>query len=203
MAGITTPDSVLERVQALLREYLNAEVDLIDTRNNTVAGVGSVNNFDTPNIPDACVQLYVDRLSAQPVRIVVADGGNWSDNEFQLMGHEAMTGSTEPSSNTPRLDRTMRFVVGVRAAADGGVETTDGETSADHARRVCNRIAEAVRVIIARYPTLSIPATSTASLVPGGVQCSGDTRAADVDDDSTHYYSREITYEARLIESRA
>lgn len=207
MPGITTPDTIVDRVAAVIREYVNAEVDLVDTRNNTVAGSGD-NHFTTPSLSSTDVTTYSERsIEGRPIRIVVTDLGEWSDaSQFQLTGEDAgeqLAGTSEPSSTLPRLQREMRLGIAIVAATAGGSQTTAGTSSPEHARRVCNRVGEAVRVVLARYPKLSIPATSTAGLATVSLRVISDRRAPETSEDAINVYRREIVCRVETIESRA
>lgn len=207
MAGITTPDTIVDRVAAVIRQYVNAEVDLVDTANNTIAVSGD-NHFTTPSLSSTDVVSYSDRgIEGRPIRIVVTDLGEWSDSsQFQLTGEDAgeqLSGAAEPSSALPRLQREMRLGVLIISATNGGSQTTAGTSSPEHGRRVCNRVGEAVRVILARYPKLSIPATTTAGITTASLRVISDRRAADVSEDAINVYRREIVCRVETIESRA
>lgn len=192
MAGITTVDTIVDRVKTLLEQYLNSEVDLVDTRNNGVAVDGSANDFTTPEVNDDDIQTYVDRRSASPVRLLVEDRGSTRDREFQLRANEG------DDSTLPRFDRTHAIAVTVMVASNRGDWTADG------ARRRCNRIAEAVAVIMGRYPALSVPGASPAlATLVADTYLSDDGRATEAQVDDSQFYARTLVYDVRTIEARA
>jgi hypothetical protein len=204
MAGITSEDTIVDRVVAVLRQYLAANITINDTRNNAVAGAGSDNHFTTPSIASTDIQAYLDTKKGSAIRVIVTAEGSASNiNEGMQFGYAAQDGSTEPTATEPRIDRQVRFGVSVRVKSAGGSQTTAGGTSAHHARRVCNRVADAVTVTLYRYPFLNIPATSTAGIVNGGLGIVSDSRATEVGEDSVHYYQRDQVYEATTRESRS
>ena len=197
--GLTSVDTICDRVALLIATYIDTEVDLIDTRNNTIAGASADNSFTTPSVPAAAVQVYVDDLPGQSIRIIVTDEGSQTVGEFTYYGQGM--GAAPPSAH-PTIDRQHRIGVAILAANTGGAQTTAGSTSTFHARRVCNRIADAVRIIMARYPQLDIPSLSKTAIC-AGVTLANDARAAQVTEDDHQLYAREITYDVRTIEDRS
>lgn len=192
MAGFTTIDTCIDRIKAVLGQYLSTELTLIDTRNNTLAGAGTDNNFTTPTTAAADIQTYLDRNKAKSPRMVITDEGrtSYADDSTILDNEDAA------DSTLPRVDRRFRVGVSVRVASSSGSDTKDG------ARRRCNRIADAVMSTLYKYPQLGIPATSTATL-PCRVYLVDDGRAQEVTEDAAQFYARDLIYEIRFIEARA
>lgn len=194
MAGITTVDTIVDRVVALLRAYLNDEVDLLDTRNNAI-GDNTDNSFATPTLASADIVPFVDTVHGKPIRVVVRDAGSVRYRDMQMTGGGLATG-TAPHASIPRLDRGIRFAVDVVSAATGN---TGGHYGAV---RACHRVADAVSVILARFPDLSIPSTSKASLV-SDCDLIDDSKAQEIEGDEWQRWVRTLVFEARTIESRA
>lgn len=200
--GFLTPDTVIDRVVGMLQDEIDAEVDLIDAHNNALS-VGTDNEFTTPAIPDAVITTYDDTgTQGEPIRIVVNDEGDRDDEGLQVYANEDLTGTNDPLATEPELQRTMRFSVTVLVRNAGGSQTTAGATSAQHARRVCNRVAEGCRVLMARRPALSRTG-GVAAIMPGGTKLVSDSRAQPYEDDAVTGYGRQLIYEATTFEKRA
>ena len=197
MAGITTVDTVIYRVVKLLRQYLDAEVDLIDTRNNAVAVTDSdsANNFTTPDVPSADVQVYNDQRKASQIRVIVEDGGTSRAREAEYV--ITPYGGGVPASNLPIIDRSHRIEVRVCVATSAGGDGFWG------ARRRCNRVADAVRVIMARFVDLSVPGATLTGFDSAMVELVSDSRASEVQEETWQYAERVIAYDVRMIEARA
>jgi hypothetical protein len=197
MAGITTVDSLMSRVRKLIRYYVDAEVTLIDTRNNAQAVIDgdTDNSFDTPDVASADVQLYADQRMGSQIRIIIEDGGTFSNNDGFVVS--TTYNGAEPSSTMPRVDRTHRIDIKVCVATNAGSDTFWG------ARLRCNRVADAVMVIMARYIDLAIPGQTIAGFDSCIVELSHDGRASEVEEESWQYACRVLSYNVRMIEARA
>lgn len=192
MAGFTTVDTVVARVKALQAQYLATETALIDTRNNAI-GDDANNSFTTPTLASGDFQAYVDQ-SHSAVTLTVRDAGSVRNREFQATVGGLATG-TSPDATLPRLDRSFRIEIVVRASAK------DSTGGAFGARRICNRVADAAHVIMMRYPDLSIPATSKAALV-SDCDLVSDNLSPEFKGDEMTEWCRVLAYDVRLIESR-
>lgn len=194
MAGFTTPDSILYRVQALLQQYHATELALIDTRNNGLHTAGHANYFTTPTIASADFQIIADRNKAKSARCVITDEGKMDEGGVTM---NAL--ATSHPSTMPRLDSKWR--VGVRfiySSAGAATEGTDG------ARLRCNRLALAGHAVIMRYTLLDIPDASPAvSAMLADCDLIDFGRAQEVAEDSINSYAVQLVYGMRLIESRA
>lgn len=201
MAGFTSVDTIMERIVLLLREYLAANVALIDTRNNAVATAGGPNAFTTPTIAAAQIMEGDDLSTAHKIRVAVMDGGTVRRALIeQVFGDEA---PGEPEAKYPRVARTVRVNIEVHAFAGGGAETTAGTSDRFTARRWCNRVTDAIDGIMQRYPRLGIPSTGKAILDGATVTWAGDTTAKNVDPDSPYHFARVLSYDIQTIEWRS
>jgi hypothetical protein len=198
-SGVVTVDTVVARVVTLLQQYHAANVTVVDTRNN-VLGAGTDNDFTTPTIVAADFQSFIDRNKGKFPRCLVTDEGTERPEEWQDYGMDVAVG-VEPGAKFPRINRTWAVRVSFMYSTAGGSQTTAGTTAQDHARRVVNRLADGGRIVMARYPHLAIPATSTEPLV-AAVTLRSDDRAREVDVDAVSHYQRDIRYDVQAIDDR-
>lgn len=193
MAGITTIDSLLYRVALVLRQYHATEVALIDTRNNALATSDgyTANNFTSPTLASADVQVHRDTRTGITARCVVAEVGDVTySREFHYDNEGA-------ASTMPRVDRTFRLEIEWIVNSDGGVMAGDG------AKLRCNRLADACVVTLGKYPLLSVPASALDPLPMGPLTLRNDGLAKEQKTDDTSRWRRALVYDAQLFEHRA
>ena len=138
----------LFRLQALLREYLNAEVDAIDTAATTHAEIYA-DNFETPNLLPKDIQVFRDDREGECVTVVIIPTGARRPHGLDKHG---------PGANQSRYDTDHAFELYVTAKSNTG-------TWGEHGAWLrADRVAHGVTACLLKYSTLAIAAQSLTGL---------------------------------------
>jgi len=150
--AVYTTDTIIDRIEDVLEQYLNTEVDKLDTDNNAKAA----ESFTTPRIPDRAIISFLDDLPAEPITVTIVEEDGPVDLSSQST---AAFANEEFISGAPRILREHQIRIDVRA------DSHDSTGGLHGAYRMANRVKDAIRFVLAALPGLSIPADSTAALV--------------------------------------
>lgn len=155
--GIIGTTPLVDRAIAVLHQYLDTEVDAVDTACNALSTAGAEAHFTTPDIPDAAIQFGDDDKSGRAVRVIVGVDRPPVPGQYQHGPADA--------HGTVRADHTHRISVMVI------VNKVTGAWGDDGAIRRCDRVATAVNTLLGlRFRKLSVPdATPALAEIPGVV----------------------------------
>lgn len=153
MSALLTESVVCDRIAFLLGNgRLDAEVDLIDTRENALAlehgfSAASEQHFTTESV-DAAILSFLDTGDATPLRVVV----------LPQVGSQHFDLSTTHGSGTgeAQIDETLSVEVHVHADNPGLLGGVQWHRTG--ALRRALRVAKAVEALLLRYPRLDVPA---------------------------------------------
>lgn len=192
--GATTEDTIAERIAlAILPTYLEDELAIVDEANNALVHSDETADFETP-YPAIAVAAHVNVNLAHRVAILVVATGQSEDTggETQQIHDQA-----PHQARLPRLDLTTSIAIVIRATC------TDGE-SQDWARRVCNRVARAVRMILGKYTEGDAPDHAPPlDALWADIKSRGDSRGPTTDEEAWVTYARRLDYDVRTVEYRS
>lgn len=187
--GATTEDTIVERIAvALLPTYLSTIINVVDADNNAKA-LDTDNDFTTP-APSIVISENVARQPGHPIEVLVTSTGQTRSTEIEILDQ------APHSATLPRLDIVSDIALVTR------VSSTQGSWGQDGARRRCNRIHRALRIIMSKYPQLDVPGYSGGALgaLVQGVEIVGDERDPRIEEQGWTVYARRLECSVRTIE---
>lgn len=190
--GIIGTAAIVDRMVELFQQEFNDEVDNVDTYANALYSAGADGNFETPEIAADDMQPFGDFRQHEKYRIIFFEEGRVQAGEqfFQMEG---------VGGGRPRIDLVHQLKILFVATAAS--KTLAGKWQA---YRIADRYATAGRVLLMRFPKLSIPAPGTKAYLPGTqeIEFVRDVRGAGTDEKSRFMVVRELGLNVRRIEVR-
>jgi hypothetical protein len=187
---------IIDRIVALFRQELNAEVGVVDTAANVVAAASDDEHvFVTEDIADEDIEGFTDRQLGSTLRVVVFEGTGrtygWAGQAGG--GQRAIEGLP---TTLPRLDIEHALIVRVRA------KSASDTWSASGAYRRVDRVSTAAVALLCRYPRLSVPAPASLSPLVMMTTVSRDGRTNGVQEQDALLVARDIPVSVRTLETR-
>lgn len=136
------------RLQTLLRQYLNTEIDAIDTEGDGY--LGSSEDFTTPSLADEDIQVFREDREAECITVVIVPEGT-ARSVGELTKHG-------PGTNQSRWTADHSLSVYVTAKSSTGSWGEHG------AWLRADRVAHGVTACLLKWPSLNVPALSLEKL---------------------------------------
>lgn len=160
----------LYRLQALLRQYLNTEIDAIDAAALTYSGVaGNEDSFITPTLDSADIQVFRDDREAECITVVIVPTFDISARDLIKQG---------AGTNQARWHADYGFEIYVRASSSTGAWGENG------AWLRADRVAHGITAVLLKYPQINIPAENLDPHVLWTGDISWDRNAQEQDGDT-------------------
>ena len=182
---------IRDRMMVLARNYLNAEVDKVDTGANAENSNLAEANFTTPDVASGAIQARDDDTQGLAIRCI-----------FRVV-QPPTTGRLKwnnADTSSPRVDGIHRIGVLVVCAKVDGSWTDDG------AERRCDRVATALKTLfMGVYPQLPVAADTPALAKLNGLavlECD-DQWANEGEDGTADFVARRaLVFDVKRLEVR-